>query len=398
MGRKHKHPEHENLERWLVSYADFITLLFATFVALYAMAQADLASLKDISSAIRDGFQKQSIISGINSVIQGQSPPTDNPNPLSSEKGAGDGVIGNFKSMTYEPGEVEAVEETIRELRADIEGEKDAEAKKGSGSTGSEHQGTHAPNLGEAEADSKLSGKLEASIQERGLKVSFDSRFMFEPGTAILKKESLTLLDKVAKRLKKFDGTHIIHVEGHTDNQPISGRFPSNWELSSARAATVVKYLIGQHKYNPGTLVVVGYGDTKPIASNATPFGRAKNRRVDLIIYSRKVGSEVNPRTQLLKEKTLIKYEERDKNNRLIRPSERQKTGPVRVIEMDSEGNTKVIIPTHKVDVVPEIEPDLGNADDIMHQAADMADDTEHPAESHATEEHHDGQHSPEAH
>src|SRR5690349_3203056 len=121
MAKKAKHPEHENLERWLVSYADFMTLLFATFTALYALAQTDIAQLKDVSEAIREGFEEQSIMSGIKTVLQGKSPPNRNPDPLSSEKGAGDGVIGKYESMTYKPGEVKSIQKLADELSKDLE-------------------------------------------------------------------------------------------------------------------------------------------------------------------------------------------------------------------------------------------------------------------------------------
>lgn len=370
MGKKKKHPEHENLERWLVSYADFITLLFATFTALYALAQSDLSKLKDVSAAVRDGFQEQSIMSGIKSIMQGKSPPSDNPNPIASEKGAGPGVIGKYDSLTYQPGEVKKVEKTYKQLKTDANEinaklKKEAAQKKQAGAGGGDKgkdgkgsggeaqgstdlKGTHAPNLGEEEKNPPKG--IDIAIQERGLRVSFDSRLLFKPGTAILKQESEATLDTIAKRLLPYNYTNVIHIEGHTDDQPISSAiYPSNWELSAARASTVVRYLIRKHGFNPKSLVAVGYGDSQPIATNMTPEGRAKNRRVDIIIYSKKVGDETTPSVQHNKEQTLLnesslpsassenllRTEERDQYNRLIEPS---KSGPVKVIIENSDG------------------------------------------------------------
>src|SRR3982750_1935940 len=120
MARKHKHPEHENLERWLVSYADFMTLLFATFTALYAMASTDAAKLKDVGAAIREGFAEQSILSGIKSILEGKSAPSANPDPIASTQGAGAGIMGKFESMTYQPGEVKSTQHMVDDLTSDL--------------------------------------------------------------------------------------------------------------------------------------------------------------------------------------------------------------------------------------------------------------------------------------
>ncbi|MEB3287586.1 MAG: OmpA family protein [Vampirovibrionales bacterium] len=369
MAKKKKHPEHENLERWLVSYADFITLLFATFTALYALSQADLAKMKDVSAAIREGFQEQSIMNGIKTILQGKSPPTDNPNPIAKQQGAGPGVIGKYDSLTYQPGEVKKVEKTYSELRQTVSkinaqikqeaaaavraAQQKAAQQKSQGST--DLKGTHAPNLGKQEEQGSPNG-IDIAIQERGLKVSFDSRLLFEPGTAILKKQSEPTLDAIAKRLTPYNYTHVLHIEGHTDDEPISSAvFPSNWELSAGRASTVVRYLIRRHGFSPKSLVAVGYGDSQPIASNKTPDGRARNRRVDIIIYSQKVSDGVNPSKQFANEQelldgnqsqqvsgsgseNLLKSEERDEFNRLIQPGN---NGMVKLLIEEPDGTRR---------------------------------------------------------
>ncbi|MFN7310202.1 MAG: flagellar motor protein MotB, partial [Vampirovibrionales bacterium] len=99
MARHKKHPEHENLERWLVSYADFITLLFATFTALYAIAQSKLTDNHKAAEEIKKSFQQETLLKGIASVFQGQSTPTDKPNPAFEETGKGEGVVGKYESL-----------------------------------------------------------------------------------------------------------------------------------------------------------------------------------------------------------------------------------------------------------------------------------------------------------
>ncbi|HEY9746470.1 MAG TPA: OmpA family protein [Oculatellaceae cyanobacterium] len=349
MGKKAKHPEHENLERWLVSYADFITLLFATFTALYAMAQTDVSKLKDISEAIREGFEQQSIMNGIQSILQGKNPPSRNPDPLSTEKGAGPGILGKFESMTYRPGEIKSLKHMSYELRRDLQ-ELNREIETFNQHLASEKgkQGQTA-GKGEGESAELPIRPIEASIQERGIRVSFDSRLLFPPGGAALTPEAFRFLDKVAERLKKFSSGNMIHVEGHTDSLGISTAiFPSNWELSCARASSVVRYFISRHDYNPQALVAVGYGDSQPLASNATPEGRAKNRRVDIVIYTQKVSALVNPRLQYLKEQTLMSHMESspsaDKKVEAVLPNT-PKDGPVRVIIREKDGTEKILIP-----------------------------------------------------
>lgn len=325
MARKHKHPEHENLERWLVSYADFMTLLFATFTALYALAQTDAAKLKDVGAAIKEGFAEQSIINGIKSILEGKSPPTENPDPISSNKGAGAGIIGKFDSMTYQPGEVKSTQHLVDDLTSDLkqlnktlQQAKSMQGKLGQSGTGpgAEGLGTGADGKGSspAEAEEKAGAKkkeasvdplqqISLSYQQRGIRISFDSRLLFEAGSAALRPVGLHFLDVIAQRLKKFDNRRF-HIEGHTDSSGIaSAMFPSNWELSSARASRVVRYFIDRHQFNPASMVAVGYGSTQPIADNRTAEGRTRNRRVDIILYNSDETLKLNPRIQFLGER-----------------------------------------------------------------------------------------------
>ena len=363
MAKKAKHPEHENLERWLVSYADFMTLLFATFTALYALAQTDAAKLKDVSEAIREGFEEQSIMSGIKSIMQGKSAPNKNPDPLSSEKGAGPGVIGKFDSMTYKPGEIKSVKKLAEQLSQDLkdlnrELKADADAMQANEAAGK--GGTNVPALEKGIEDSSVPiRQVEAAVQERGIRISFDSRLLFDAGSATLKPTGWKFLDTVAMRLKKFDHDRI-HVEGHTDAQPISTLiYPSNWELSASRASSVVRFFIDRHEFNPASLVAVGYGSTQPISNNATPEGRSRNRRVDLILYSEKLSQMLNPRTQFLQEEALsTKSDDPGKPKEVLpvlpdapaHPDAPYKDGPVRVIIKEKDGTEKILIPKTKPD------------------------------------------------
>lgn len=356
MGRKKKHPEHENLERWLVSYADFMTLLFATFTALYALAQTDASKLREVTVAIKQGFEEQSIMHGIKSVLSGKSPPARNPDPLSSERGAGSGVIGQFESMTYRPGEVKSMKKLADHLSKDLE-EMSKELEQASKKLNKD---------GTKSSEDIPDEAVQVSFQERGIRISFDSRLLFKSGDAYLKPVGKTFLDKVAMRLKAIHNFRV-HVEGHTDNQPMySGTYPSNWELSSARAGSVVRYFISSHSLTPSSLVVVGYGSTQPIGNNSTAEGRSKNRRVDIILYNQRVANLINPRLQYLKErplKTKVDLKEKKPEVHETLPvtggahkkDELEKhgtssysNGPVKVIIKDTDGTERIFIPKVK--------------------------------------------------
>lgn len=345
MGKKKKHEEHENLERWLVSYADFITLLFATFTALYALSVADLAKMKDVAQSIRDGFQEQSLISGIESIIQGKP---SSSNPVSTQKGEGDGLLGKHESLTYTKGEVKKAKNTVANLKkavADINAAINAKFSKGKGK-GADGAGVRG---------------VELAVQERGIRVSFDSTLLFEPGSATLKSESKKALDAIADNLKSMSATNFIHIEGHTDNQRIaSALYPSNWELSAARSSTVVRYLISNHSYRGDHLAAVGYGDTRPFTSNVTPQGRAMNRRIDIIVYSQLVGKAVDVSSQYSTEDTLIKAVDQENNIKvIIHHDDKPQPGDGPTIQEDSlrdstiESNPKIPIKPGENDPEP---------------------------------------------
>lgn len=381
MAKKAKHPEHENLERWLVSYADFMTLLFATFTALYALSQTDMAKLKGVSDAIREGFEEQSIMNGIKSILQGNNPPSRNPDAISDEKGAGAGVIGKFDSMTYQPGEIKSKEKLAKELSHDVDAlNKEIQSISKALAQGGKSTGT-------GEDPSIPIHPIEAAVQERGIRISFDSRLLFDPGSATLKPISWKFLDTVAERLKEFENDRI-HVEGHTDSQAISTAiFPSNWELSSARASSVVRYFIDRHQFNPTSLVAVGYASTQPIATNDTPEGRSKNRRVDIILYTEKLSGLLNPRLQYGKDAPLTtKSDTPDKPQEVLpvlpeQPvQEKYSEGPVKVIIKEKDGTEKVLIPKTKAAVPDKAVP--GKAELVVSEERKPGAGTKPPEKS----------------
>ena len=129
-----------------------------------------------------------------------------------------------------------------------------------------------------------LGNEVKVSLTEQGLEISINAEVLFDIGSAMLKPRYTSTVGKITNVLSKLKGNQII-VEGHTDNVPIKTyQFPSNWYLSTARAICVLDLIMKNHELNPNKLSVQGYGDSRPIASNSTPEGRAKNRRVNIII------------------------------------------------------------------------------------------------------------------
>ncbi len=246
------HGEHENEERWLLTYSDMITLLMALFMVLFSISSVNTSKYNQLQKSLQDAFSGKILSGGkqiVNSGSQGKSPaPTATP------------AIEPIKPQIGEKSTESQKAKDDKEFRR-IKQEIDAYARK------------HG-----------LSKQLQTVIAKRGLVVRLlTDRVVFDPGQAVLKPPAVPLLTGVGHALQ-IDKTHPIMVEGHTDNVPISGsQFPSNWELSTARASVVVRFLIhtGIDKFRLGA---AGYANLYPVASNSTAIGRSKNRRVEIVL------------------------------------------------------------------------------------------------------------------
>ena len=232
MRRRRRIQRHTNHERWLVSYADFITLLFAFFVVLYASAQIDKKRVGQLSESIQTGFSEM----GAFTPQRVEAPPTTKPAaPMSP-------LIPPYSSQVQR--ELEQV--LTREISRD-------EVAFYSGPDG-----------------------LVLSLREAGF---------FDSGSARLKPQALAAFGRIADVLKGSQCQ--LRIEGHTDVIPIrNSRFESNWELSTARATEVVRLLTTEHGYNGKSLSAAGYAEFHPVGDNHTEQGRRQNRRVDLIILN----------------------------------------------------------------------------------------------------------------
>ena len=235
--------EHENLERWLVSYADFITLLFAFFVVMYSISQLNEGKYRIVSDSIVSAFRNVNMGNPSNKLI------------------------------------VDAA--TAQQMRQMLQTPQEAQTEKLRGTTREKMRGM-AADIQTALGSLVKEGKVHITEGAQGISVEINASVLFAPGEAQLGPAAVTVLKAVAQVLAGTD--YPVTVEGHTDNTPIGTQiFPSNWELSVVRATSVVR-LFQDSGVAPWRLTATGYGEQRPVASNDTPDGRSRNRRVHITI------------------------------------------------------------------------------------------------------------------
>jgi chemotaxis protein MotB len=256
--RRKRSRGHGNHERWLVSYADFITLLFAFFVVLYASSQVDQRKVGKLALAIQVAFQDMGVFPASTTEIPLD---LDEPMPFSTVQ-----AIQNIKHNA----ELEHVASSPEDALS-----------------GSEETDLATLQNELQQALHKEIARHEVALhrEEEGLVISLKEFGFFDSGSAAIKPESLPALDRIASILAIR--TCKLRIEGHTDNIPIhTAQIASNWELSTARATQLVRLLIVEHRFAPQRLSAAGFAEYHPIASNLTAQGRAQNRRVDIVILS----------------------------------------------------------------------------------------------------------------
>lgn len=270
MARKKQEAEQEkeNGERWLLTYADLITLLMIFFVVLYSMSKIDADKFR----AVADSLNK-ALGGGTPSKVEIAN------NPM----GPSLFQTGNPQTNATTPGKTDKPDNTAN---SEYAGQNQSE---GSGNTEQENltiEGIKA-RLDQFAADNGFEAKLVSSIEERGLVVSIQDTLLFDSGSAVITPRAREILNKISTVLAS--APNYIKVEGHTDNLPIhTPQFPSNWELSVLRATNVVQIMATDGGVNPDRLSATGYGEYRPVATNNSEAGRARNRRVDLVILRSK--------------------------------------------------------------------------------------------------------------
>lgn len=276
MGRKKKHEEHVNQERWLVSYADFITLLFAFFTVLYATSQTDVQKLKEVMMAMREAFHVDIFRTD---APQLGAPPRPSP-PSNNEVSP----MPTFPGHRAEPGTATPVVDT---------GPTDTWSERHGEGTGPsmEELKSIAQELSKYVRDAGIDDRVQVNMTQRGLVITLAEAGFFASGDATVRQESYSILEAIARVLSHYKRP--LRVEGHTDDRPISTpRFPSNWELSSARAAHIVRILVDDFAYPPERLSASGYAHFHPVAGNDSDEGRMRNRRVDIVVLTARAADD----------------------------------------------------------------------------------------------------------
>jgi chemotaxis protein MotB len=259
MSRKNKGAEHVNHERWLVSYADFITLLFAFFVVLFSSSQVDKRKVGKVSKAMQEAFQQMGIFQAANSRT---ALVTSNPLPTENLQ-----LIEEGKGMSGHGHRVSPFEKTpgSRPTPKDL--------------------GTLQRQLANALAPEIKRHEVVLKAQREGLVVSLREIGFFDSGSAELRPTSEAAVQGIARVLSTQANS--VRIEGHTDNVPIHNlRFASNWELSTARATEMIRLFITHYDFPATRLSAAGYAEYHPVAGNDTVDGRAQNRRVDIVVLA----------------------------------------------------------------------------------------------------------------
>ncbi len=286
MARKKKHEEHENHERWLVSYADFITLLFAFFVVMYSVSSVNEGKYRVLSSTMVTAFHRPvKSLEPIQIGTQSKAMPSriilQGTKPVMVEIPGIPGSRGGKKKK----GEGEKAEEEKKKKKEARKGGKkdfDDSSKK----LGLRSSGLVMRKIGE-DLEKALSSLIDQGLvsinkDSQRVEVQIKSNVLYQSGSATISLDAIPVLEKIGKILSPFPNE--VMVEGYTDNIPISNMiYPSNWELSAARSASVV-HLFMKSGIDPKRLTATGYAEFRPIADNKTEEGRSKNRRVVLVI------------------------------------------------------------------------------------------------------------------
>jgi chemotaxis protein MotB len=265
---KQKCPEFENHERWLVSYADMVTLLFAVFVVLFALKKEGAKQEVKVAASIQESFN---------------TPLPDIPvDRRTGPKEQGMGIFEHFKGQSVRPPliekypaspvKVKTIDKEMNRLKLKLE-----ERLYGK----------------EKFRDKSRAGQdrvIDIQRTSKGFKLQMLARHFFDPGSVDVNREALSELDQVAEILKELGRP--INIQGHTDSVPAQGDY-SNWEISALRATNVLKYFVRKHNFPTTMLSASGYADTHPIASNGTESGRMLNRRIEIHVdYDHETASD----------------------------------------------------------------------------------------------------------
>jgi chemotaxis protein MotB len=244
-----KKSDHPNHERWLVSYADFMTLLFAFFVVMYAHSQRDKVQAARISQSFREAVSEGRISNALARLLHHQQ---------AKKTPVPDQIVADLPEPKLGPGA--DLLPSLRQLNETLKKEIDK-------------------------------GRLEVRMERRGLVISLKEATFFPSGTDTLEPSTYPVIEAIAKEIRQHP--HPIRLEGHTDSIPIhTARFRSNWELAAARGIAMLELLTEHYGLPRERVAISGFADTAPVASNDTAEGRARNRRVDIVVLNEEAAQQ----------------------------------------------------------------------------------------------------------
>lgn len=250
MARKKEPEKPPNHERWLVSYGDLLTLLFAVFVTMYAMSQSDKKKIEEVSASYKKAF---GVTTGV---------PPGKPSIINQEE------IISIPTVHSSPHSVE--------LAKKIDGSEKIYAS-------TKEFKDILKNIEKFLQAKNAADQVNIEVTKWGLVISLNEAGFFDSGSATIKPSSYEILSKIAESISLYSNS--ISLEGHTDNIPIRSKtFQSNWELSTARATNLAHLFIDRCSFSPQKITVIGHSEFRPIADNGTEEGRRRNRRVDIVL------------------------------------------------------------------------------------------------------------------
>ena len=313
----------------MVSYADFMTLLFATFVVLYALSQVDVNSYSKLEESIRQAFKSLAVTEGNDGLMD------NNSDKIIGSYDTNSLIMMEYLSPKYEESSYEDIKKQIEDKAKD-----DANFK-----------------------------NITAEIDDRGLVIKFnDAALMFQSGSAKLTPQATKYLDIVGKMIWDKFKIHLMRVEGHTDNQPMhSLLYPSNWELSSARSSAIIRHFIYKFDFNPVLFSAVGLADTRPEGDNKTDQGRVMNRRVEIIVLRNKNRKNETGKNDVITQNVLeIEHLKAQQQPRVSAPAANVQTPDTP--DKPDENTQDVTAPPSSdiIDIIPK--PEVIDLDNTYHE------------------------------
>lgn len=253
LGRRRGEGGDDGRDRWLITYADLITLLLIFFVMMFAMSRLDTQKYEVITQSLQLTFKNGDSILEKGSGLTGDADKYTHKNPDTAKKPQENGSAA-----------LSDRELAFRKQEQDLQNLMQV--------------------ISQYVKDNSLEDQIFVADQPQGISITLSDKFLFDAGRADLKQGSAPILDKLASLFKNLHT--VISIEGHTDNLPIvyASKYKDNWELSGARALSVLRFFLDQQHLDSEGFQYAGYGETRPVGDNATEAGRQKNRRVEIIV------------------------------------------------------------------------------------------------------------------